>query len=275
MAHNPSSCPHILPMINNIFHRSSNLTRVPSSISDRLSSLHEYTTNWFIRHPHFEMWPGYECMETHMMQWEMLLHPLLKKLIFKWMWTTSDVVFIYTRMFSSTSGHTSKDIVCTLVKVIITNPTHVKLLPSTNLVSNFVVLEITQIKEMNYKNQHPKDQFMPLIFKKLVVYTNKLMVVLKLVRTIYWDERSKRFVSFGPNNLWYEVTKCISHLHRRLSCGVITSQLPPFVKEPLPILTFDLFVIKDLWVLMFSMSVVVSYESVHDWLLYALEFCRI
>jgi hypothetical protein len=68
-------------------------------------------------------------------------------------------------------------------------------------VSNFVVLEITQIKEMNYKNQHPKDQFMPLIFKKLVVYTNKLMVVLKLVRTIYWDERSKRFVSFGPNNL--------------------------------------------------------------------------
>jgi hypothetical protein len=102
-----------------------------------------------------------------------------------------------------------------------------------------------------------------------------LMVVLKLVRTIYWDERSKRFVSFGPNNLWYEVTKCISHLHRRLSCGVITSQLPPFVKEPLPILTFDLFVIKDLWVLMFSMSVVVSYESVHDWLLYALEFCRI
>jgi hypothetical protein len=45
MAHNPSSCPHILPMINNIFHHSSNLTRVPSSISDRLSSLHEYTTN--------------------------------------------------------------------------------------------------------------------------------------------------------------------------------------------------------------------------------------
>jgi hypothetical protein len=34
-------------------------------------------------------------------------------------------------------------------------------------VSNFVVLEITQIKEMNYKNQHPRDQFMPSIFKKL------------------------------------------------------------------------------------------------------------
>jgi len=43
MAHNPTSCPHVLPMINNIFHRSSNLTRVPSSISDKLSSLHEYT----------------------------------------------------------------------------------------------------------------------------------------------------------------------------------------------------------------------------------------
>jgi hypothetical protein len=61
------------------------------------------------------------------------------------------------------NGHVSKDTGCTLVKVIITNPTHVKLLPWTNLVSNFVVLEITQIKEMNYKNQHPRDQFMPLI----------------------------------------------------------------------------------------------------------------
>ncbi len=51
----------------------------------------------------------------------------------------------------------------TLTDVVITNPTQTNLLPQFYTTQGFAASNTVQAKESNYHNQHPTDQFLPLV----------------------------------------------------------------------------------------------------------------
>jgi hypothetical protein len=50
----------------------------------------------------------------------------------------------------------------TLVNIVITDSTRTILFPRSYATQGFIVSNLTQAKERNYRNQHPTDQFLPL-----------------------------------------------------------------------------------------------------------------
>ncbi len=56
----------------------------------------------------------------------------------------------------------TKNDIHTLVDVVILNPTKANLLPRSCTIQGFIVSSAIQVKERNYHNQHPTNQFLPL-----------------------------------------------------------------------------------------------------------------
>jgi hypothetical protein len=52
-----------------------------------------------------------------------------------------------------------------LTDVVIDNPTQVYLLPQSYRTQGFANSNAIQAKEMNYRNQHPTNQFLPLVIE--------------------------------------------------------------------------------------------------------------
>jgi hypothetical protein len=59
----------------------------------------------------------------------------------------------------------TKNGICTLTDVVITDPTWTDLLPQSCATQGFVASDATQAKEKGYFNQHPIDQFLPLVIE--------------------------------------------------------------------------------------------------------------
>jgi hypothetical protein len=55
--------------------------------------------------------------------------------------------------------------ICTLVNVIIVDPTWMDLLPWYCATQGFAASNVVQAKEKNYCNQHPTDQFLPIVIE--------------------------------------------------------------------------------------------------------------
>jgi hypothetical protein len=56
----------------------------------------------------------------------------------------------------------TKDGICTLVDVVIINPTWANLLPRFCIIQRFATSNVVQAKKNNYHNQHLINQFLPL-----------------------------------------------------------------------------------------------------------------
>jgi hypothetical protein len=56
----------------------------------------------------------------------------------------------------------TKNDICTLTNIVITEPKWVDLLPQSCTTLGFVSSDVTQAKEKSYYNRHPIDQFLPL-----------------------------------------------------------------------------------------------------------------
>jgi hypothetical protein len=67
----------------------------------------------------------------------------------------------------------TKDGICTLVKVVIANPTHADLLSQSCTIQGFTTFDATQAKERSYHNQHPTNQFLPLTIEIFGCLHNK------------------------------------------------------------------------------------------------------
>jgi hypothetical protein len=57
----------------------------------------------------------------------------------------------------------TKDDICTLVDVVIVDPTWTNLFPWSHTTQGFVASNVAQAKERSYHNRHPIDQFLPLV----------------------------------------------------------------------------------------------------------------
>ncbi len=59
----------------------------------------------------------------------------------------------------------SKDGICTLVEVVIVDPTRADLLPQSCATQGFTTSDVTQAKERSYHNWAPTNQFLPLVIE--------------------------------------------------------------------------------------------------------------
>jgi len=59
----------------------------------------------------------------------------------------------------------TKDGICTLANIVITNPMQMDLFPWSCIIQGFATLDATQVKERSYHNRHPINQFLPLIIE--------------------------------------------------------------------------------------------------------------
>jgi len=57
----------------------------------------------------------------------------------------------------------TKDSIRTLVKVVIVDPTQVDLHPQSCTTQGFVASNVAQAKKRSYHDQHPTNQFLPLV----------------------------------------------------------------------------------------------------------------
>ncbi len=100
------------------------------------------------------------------------------------------------------SSHRQVDIVftksgiCTLIYIVIANPTHVDLLPQSRIIQRFATSNVTQVKERSYHNQHPINQFIFLAIEYLDVYTNKLICSYTIISMSFGASKGEKALPF-------------------------------------------------------------------------------
>jgi hypothetical protein len=66
----------------------------------------------------------------------------------------------------------TRDDICTLVDIVIPNPTWANLFPWSCAIPGFATFDAIQTKEKSYRNRHPIHQFLPLAIEVFGYYTN-------------------------------------------------------------------------------------------------------
>jgi hypothetical protein len=104
----------------------------------------------------------------------------------------------------------TKDGICTLTYVVITDPTWADLFPRSCATQGFVASDVTQAKEArakerNYHNWHPSDQFLPSIIEIWLFIQTCRCVFTWLCQCHLEHERDKKPSSFylGPFSLFW------------------------------------------------------------------------
>ncbi len=143
---------------------------------------------------------GNECMGTHdvvrdtfvaiawdvdfYVKWKQL-HALLSTTFHSSCWWV-DIMF-------------TKDEIHTLLDVVIANPTWVDLFHQSYTTQRFVVYEVTQAKEKNYRNWHPTNHFLPLAILVFRYLNKQVDVFLHNCANAMWNFKEPEgppFLSF-------------------------------------------------------------------------------
>jgi len=128
-----------------------------------------------------------------------------------------------------------KNGICTLVDVVIIDPTHVDLLPRFCTIQGFVAFDAAQAKKRSYRNRHSTNQFLPFTIEIFGCLHKQANVFLHECANVIWSLK-------GPKDLPLFVL--VNFLHQRISItvqrmqacsilswvvviGLATSQLPP------------------------------------------------
>jgi hypothetical protein len=145
----------------------------------------------------------------------------------------------------------NKDGICTLVDVVIANPTWTNLFPQSCAIQGFVAFDATQAKERSYCNWHPIDQFLPLAIDVFGCLHKDVDIFLHDCANAIWSLKAKRafiFLLWSPFfiNCFYHITKDASVFHLKSGgiVGLATSQLPP-LQNTSPITTTHLLQVVD------------------------------
>jgi hypothetical protein len=126
----------------------------------------------------------------------------------------------------------TKDDICTLVNVVIVDPTQMDLLPQSCATQGFATSNAIQAKEQSYHDRHPVDQFLPLreeIFGCLCKQTN---VFLHNCANAIWGLKTSKdlslfvFVTFLQQKNSIHITKLQASSILSQVVAVATSQLP-------------------------------------------------
>ncbi len=89
----------------------------------------------------------------------------------------------------------TKSGICTLIYIVIANPTHVDLLPQSCIIQRFAISNVTQVKERSYHNQHPIDQFLFLAIEIFGCLHKQVNVFLHNYVNVIWSLKGQE----GPS----------------------------------------------------------------------------
>ncbi len=92
----------------------------------------------------------------------------------------------------------TKDGICTLIDIVIANPTRTNLFPWSCATQRFVAFDATQAKEKSYHNQHPTDQFLPLSIEVFECLHKQVNVFLHNCANAIWSLKGQRALLFLP-----------------------------------------------------------------------------
>jgi len=146
--------------------------------------------------------------------------------------------------FSSITFHSSswwvdivftKDEICTLVDVVITNPTRANLLHQSYATWGFTTFKVTQAKKRNYCDWHPSNQFFPLAIEVFGCLDKQVDVFLHDCANAMWNFKGLKgpliyvLVTFlcQKISITLQRMQTSSILSRVIAIGVTTSQHPP------------------------------------------------
>ncbi len=91
----------------------------------------------------------------------------------------------------------TKDGICTLVDIVIANPTQANLFPQFYAIQGFFTFDVAQAKERSYHNSHPTNQFLPLTNLSIWLLTQTCWCVFTWLCQCHLElERAKRLSSF-------------------------------------------------------------------------------
>jgi hypothetical protein len=101
----------------------------------------------------------------------------------------------------------TKDGIHTLVNIIIIDPTQAYLLPQSCTTQRFITFNVTQIKERSYCNQHPTNQFLPLVIEVFGYLHKHIDVFLHNCVNVIWTLKAPK----GPH-----LSTLIIFLHKKV-----------------------------------------------------------
>jgi hypothetical protein len=81
----------------------------------------------------------------------------------------------------------TKDGIHTLADIVIVDPTWVDLFPWSYATQGFVNFDVTQAKEMSYRNQDPTNQFLPLAIEIFGCLHKHVDVFLHNCANVIWS----------------------------------------------------------------------------------------
>ncbi len=227
--------------------------------------------------PHFSIISIFQCVSTHPIDAtcvhllrcihdneHMNTHDVVRNNFVAIAWNISfHVGREQLHAFPSTMFHSShwrinivftKDGICTLVNVVITNLTWMDLLCQSCPIWRFVAFKVVQAKERNYCDQHPIDHFLPLTIEVFRYLSKQVDVFLHDCTNAMWNFKGPEgpplfvLVTFFHQKISITLQRMqtSSILSRAIVVGLITSWLPPF-QNTLPITTADLLQAVSCW----------------------------
>jgi hypothetical protein len=90
----------------------------------------------------------------------------------------------------------TKDGICTLVDIVIVNPTRVDLLPQSCATQRFAAFNAAQAKKRSYCNQHHVDQFLPLAVEVFGCLHKQMEVFLHNCANVIWSLKGPKGLPF-------------------------------------------------------------------------------
>jgi hypothetical protein len=115
----------------------------------------------------------------------------------------------------------TKDGICTLVDIVIINPTRVDLLPQSCATQRFATFDATQAKKQSYCNRHPVDQFLPLVVEVFGGLHKQMDVFLHNCANAIWSLEGRNnfplFVLVTSAKNFNHITKATNILHFKSS----------------------------------------------------------
>jgi hypothetical protein len=144
----------------------------------------------------------------------------------------------------------TKDGICTLVNIVIVDPTWMDLLPWTYATQGFATSNATQAKKWRYHNQHLINQFLLLTMEVFGCLHKQVDVFLHNCANAIWSLKGPKSppLSILVIFLWQKISITLQRLQtssilsQTIALGLGTSQLPPFppLQDTSPISTIDL-----------------------------------
>jgi len=147
----------------------------------------------------------------------------------------------------------TKDGIRTLANIVIANPIQAYLLLRCCATQGFIALHAVQAKKRNYHDQHPTNQFFPLIIDIFGCLHNQANVFLHYCVNAIWSLKGPKgpplsiLVTFLQQKISITLRRmqASSILSRVVAVSLATSQLPPLQDTP-PITMIDLLQAIDL-----------------------------